>query len=259
MPITSKPYYTMNNDFTNTELLNRYLDKELDEPDMEQVEKRLRDETSLKIELERLKLAREAVRLYGLKEKVHSIRADMKKNEQKNVKSQKGIVRNLTRWSMRVAAILILLVAGMGAYEYITLSSKKMYDQLYAPYELRSTRAQENLSPLESAFSKKDYANTITIFLYTEQHSTADYFFTGISYMEFNEPREAIPYFQAALKDSSGLYKDELEYYLALSYLYTHRIKEAKPLFEKIHSDPNHLFHDKVNNWFLMKLSLVRK
>ena len=160
---------------------------------------------------------------------------------------------------MRVAAILILLVAGMGAYEYITLSSKKMYDQLYAPYELRSTRAQENLSPLESAFSKKDYANTITIFLSTKQHSTADYFFTGISYMEFNEPREAIQYFQAALKDSSGLYKDELEYYLALSYLYTHRIKEAKPLFEKIHSDPNHLFHDKVNNWFLMKLSLVRK
>ncbi len=249
----------MNNDSTNTELLNRYLDKELDEPDMEQVEKRLREEASLKIELERLKLTREAVRLYGLKEQIRSIRSDMKKNEQHPFKSKTSIVRNLTRWSMRVAAILILLVLGIGVYEYATLSSEKMYDQLYAPYELRNTRAQENLTPLESAFRKKDYANTITIFLSTKQHSTADYFFTGISYMEFNEPREAIPYFQTALKDSSGLYKDELEYYLALSYLFTHRFKEAKSLFEKIHSDPNHLFHDKVDKWLLVKLSLVRK
>ena len=130
---------------------------------------------------------------------------------------------------------------------------------MYAPYELRSTRGEANVSPIQSAFSKKDYANTITLFLFSKEHSTADYFFTGISYMEFNEPREAIQYFQSALRDSSGNYKDESEYYLALCYLYTHRIKEAKNLFEKIHSDPNHLFHDKVDKWLLMKLSFVRK
>ncbi len=249
----------MSNNFTDTELLNQYLDRELDDSTTQLLEKRLEEESSLRLELEQLRLAREAVRLYGLKKKVKWISEEMNKDRESSLTAQKGTVRSISRWSLRVAAVIVFLVAGYGIYEYTRLSNAKLFAELYQPYEVRATRGEQRIDPVESAFRKKDYLNTIAAFHSIGKHTASDYFFVSQAYLQTNEPREAITNLQLALRDSSHSYKDESEYYLALAYLRANQLSGSDSLFRKIHADTNHLFHDKVSGWFLTKLSWLKK
>lgn len=185
----------MSNDFTDTELLNQYLDGELDDSATQLLEKRLAEESSLRLELEQLKLAREAVKLYGLKMKVKSINEEMNKNRKPSLTAQKGTVRSISRWSLRAAAVIVLLIAGYGIYEYARLSNANLYADLYQPYKVRVTRGEQGSDPVESAFRKKDYLNTIATFHSTDKHSASDYFFVSQAYLQTKETRKPSPTF----------------------------------------------------------------
>ncbi len=249
----------MNSELYNTELLIRYLDKELSTEETIALENRIEKETSLKLELERLKLAKEAVRLYGLKEQVGKIHNEMRGQAKLIPLQQKSTIRSISRWTMRIAAILILVVLGVGVYQYATLSSEKLFDEQYESYEIRAERGAQSESLEEVAYRKKDYSGVITAFNNSPTHSTADYFFLGLVHLQQNNSKEAVKNLELAntSADTSRLYKDESEYYLALAYLKDKQTDKAYKIFRKIHSDPNHLFRDKVNRWFLRKLSLT--
>ena len=170
-------------------------------------------------------------------------------------------IRYIGKWSLRIAAIFILMIAGIGVYEYTTISSNSMYSQIYQPYETRTSRGNEELSPVESAYTKGDFTASITAFLSQRIHSTADYFYVGQAYLATNKTNEAVSNFENALHSAgvSHQYKQESEFYLALAYLRANELGKSTALFEKIHNDPNHLFHDKVSGWFMKKLYFLEK
>src|SRR5437879_5102420 len=108
----------MSNNDTNTNLLIQYLDNELDDAAKAEVEKRLRAEAELKEQLSRLQLSREAIRLYGLTQRVNEIGSEFRKNQTTVVPMHTARIRRIARWSFGVAAVLFLVVAGIGLYEY---------------------------------------------------------------------------------------------------------------------------------------------
>src|SRR5689334_6527338 len=130
----------MSNNDTNTNLLLQYLDNELNNSARAEVEKRLATESGLKEQLSRLQLSTEAIHLYGLKQRVKEIGTEFKLDKAPVVPIRTARSMIIARWSFGVAAILLLLVAGVGLYEYSTISNNKLYGQLYTPYEIRSSR-----------------------------------------------------------------------------------------------------------------------
>jgi len=249
----------MNNEFYNTELLVRYLDKELTAEEIIAVEQRLAAEQGLREELERLKLAREAVRLYGLKQQVGKIHTQMRGTGSVIPISRRNNIQTISRWTMRIAAIVVLAVLGIGVYQYSTLSNEKLFAEQYQPYEIRASRGAETESLVEAAYKKKDFPGVIAAFNNSPTHVTADYFLVGQAYLQQNNAKEAVSNLELAnaSADTSHLYKDESEYYLALAYLKDKQTDKALRIFRKIHSDPDHTFRDKVNRWFLRRLSLT--
>src|SRR6476659_7175620 len=103
----------MNNNDTNTNLLLQYLDNELDDATKATVEQRLAREAELKEQLSQLQLAREAVRLYGLKQQVKQIGLQFRTSESTQVIPKASRIRYIGKWSLRVAAIFILMIAGI--------------------------------------------------------------------------------------------------------------------------------------------------
>ena len=251
----------MSNNDTNNDLLLQYLDNELDDSTKAEVEKRLLNESALKEQLMRLQLSRQAIQLYGLKQRVKEIGLSFQKGEKKVVPMRTTKIRSIGRWSLSVAAVLLLLVAGVGLYEYSTLSNNKLYAQVYQPFEIRSSRGSATLDKVEAAYKAKDYQGTISNFQLKVDHSTADYFYVGEAYLELNDTEHAITNLQNAVSSSqfSHQYADESEFYLALAYLKSNDLTKAQDLFEKIHSNPNHLFHKQVTGWFMKKLHLLEK
>src|SRR6476469_8037456 len=104
----------MGNNDTNTDLLLQYLDNELDDTTKAELEKRLANESALNEQLLRLQLSRQAVQLYGLKQRVKEIGSSFQKSETQAAPIRTAKVRNIGRWSFGVAAVLLLLVAGVG-------------------------------------------------------------------------------------------------------------------------------------------------
>ena len=252
----------MNSNDSNTDLLIQYLDNELHGEAKASLEKRLLIDDKLREQLKQIQLSRDAVRLYGLKQQVSEIGREISK--QAIIKTAPGPskFRTVAKWGLRVAAVLILLIAGIGVYEYTTISSNNLYGELYQPYELRTSRGSAQLSPVESAYKMKDYPATISAFQDQQRHSTADYFYVGLAHLAAdNDLNDATLNLQQALRSSqtSHQFVDESEYYLALAYLKSNNLEKAKPLFEKIHADRDHLFHDKVSSWFLKKLYFLEK
>jgi tetratricopeptide (TPR) repeat protein len=248
----------MNPNSTHTELLNQYLDHELDASTAKGLEQQLSNSPELKEELDRLILARDAIKLFGLREQIKSIHNEVRPSSKLE---KPGAVRNIIRWTLRVAAVLVLVIAALGIYEYSNVSADKLFDQQYEPFEIRAARGEQGIPPVQTEYENKNYPAAIEAFTQSAKHSSSDYFFVAQAYLHERNSADAVRYFELSLasSDTTHLYKDESEYYLALAYLKANEVDKAMPLFEKIHADPNHLFHDKVGGWFLKRLHWLQK
>ena len=87
-----------NNSTHESEKLMRYLDGEMSGTEKEEFEKKLASDESLRAAMEGLRTAKEAVKMYGLQQKVASVRKEMaeektgaKKKEISNVVELAGI------------------------------------------------------------------------------------------------------------------------------------------------------------------------
>src|SRR5947208_802981 len=110
----------MDNNDTNTDLLLQYLDNELDDSAKAAVENRLVRDQDLRDKLTTIQLARDAVKLYGLKKQVKQIGAEYRTTTGTIAIAKGGRIRSIGRWSVGVAAVLLLPIAGIGVYEYAT-------------------------------------------------------------------------------------------------------------------------------------------
>lgn len=247
----------MNNNFTTTALLIQYLDGELDEVGQEAIKKNIEADEAIREELENLRLAKEAMKSYGLKNKVSAIHTAMMSELKMDASPKTGVVRNLLWYSLRIAALAIFVTGSFILYQYFTASPQKLFSENFHAFNLRQTRGAA-ASPLQDAYKKENMQEVIQQFALLKDPQPEDYFLAGNAFLSTGQPLKAIENFadlqQKNKINNTHYFEEDAEYYLALSYIANSEPAKAIPLFKKINTDINHPYHQKVNNWFITKL-----
>jgi tetratricopeptide (TPR) repeat protein len=252
----------MNNNYTNSDLLVQYLDNELSDEEKLRIENELKNNTTMQQELQNLILAKDAVKTYGVKQKVATIHKEMMGEMATAKKAPKlGLVRSIARTSMRIAASLLIVMLGLGVYQYATLTPDKLFAENYQPYTLNVTRGVAETDAMEKAYQQKDYAGVINQFTALPAAAQKENFFAGQSYLATKDYAKAVTCFKKVIAlnvaDKKNIFNDDAEYYLALSYLKNDELRFARPIFINISNNPNHLYNDKITNSVIRKLTLL--
>jgi tetratricopeptide (TPR) repeat protein len=249
----------MNDNSTNTDLLIRYMDGELENDELRFVTEKLAADNALAAELENLHLAKDAVKSYGLKTRIASVHADMMK-ELKESKTSAPVIglRSILKYSSRIAAFAIIVLGLTFLYQYYTATPEQLFRNNYETFTLRETRGASEVSVLEQPYKKRDLQSTMSLFNQLKNPGAEDYFLNGNAALGNDRPVEAIKSFlalqQKNKENDTHLFEEDAQYFLALAYLRNNEAAAALPLFERIHADKNHPYHSKVSSWFLRKL-----
>ncbi|MDP4261594.1 MAG: hypothetical protein Q8941_03585 [Bacteroidota bacterium] len=254
----------MNNSTNDmSEKLVKYLDGELAGAEKEDIERQLAADPALQEELETLKLAREAVRSYGLQKQVAGIHRQMMNEAQAPVRNI-GSTRRIIRYSMSIAAGIFIIFLGITTYNYLTISANKLFNDNYRPYELPTNRDMTNLaiSPVEKAYREKNYAEVIRLAGINDSLPVKENFLLAMSYLELKDDSKAITNFKKVIianeSEATNVRKEEAEYYLSLTYLRSKDYDHALELMNKIQDNPNHLYHEKITGNLVTKIKRLR-
>ncbi|MGB8194366.1 MAG: hypothetical protein WCF67_20715 [Chitinophagaceae bacterium] len=251
----------MNNNIT-PEMLIRYLDNELDAQERQDLETQLSADVSAQQMLERLRLARQAVKRYAIKEQVAAVHRQEMEARRSDVKKPAAKVYWLRR-TMQVAALVLVLVVIAGLIQYSLLDADKLYRSHYAEYTFGTTRDNSKISPLEQAYRAQNMREVIKLYQDAVTHDSTDHFIAGQALLATDNPSAATLAFERQLTLNATLsfkpYQEDAEYYLALAYLKSGDLERALPLFEKINRDPLHAYHHEVSNWYLMQLQWLKR
>src|SRR5664279_812186 len=142
----------MNPNYTNTELLTKYLEGELDDAESKNLELRLKDDNSLEEELNNLKISLEVIKSFGLHEKVGSIHAEMMEELKGEPTHKLGGVNRFMKNTLRVAATIIILLGVASVYEYVALSSNSLFKNNFQEYTLHENRGNNDESAIEQEY-----------------------------------------------------------------------------------------------------------
>jgi len=254
----------MDNSTRYDDEIMRYMDDEMTDGEKMEFEKRLATDESLKQAMSNLQLAKEAVKSFGLKEKVSGIhRQMMKESGAETPVKQIGNVRRIVRYSVAVAASVLLIFIVIEGYKFYTLSPQKLYSENYTAYELTTTRSGSDSveSKIEKAYREKNYTEVIKLNA-NSVLSVKDVFLTGMSYLEINDVSRAISNLQVVIADvkddKSSVLKDAAEYYLALAYLKNNDYDQAIELMTAIHDNSSHLYKGKFNRKYINRVKRLK-
>jgi len=254
----------MDNFTQQQELLMQYLDGDMSQPEREEFEKRLSSDESLRLQLEDLQTAREAIKMYGLKQQVAAVHRERMEEIKPEANVRKiSSTRRIARFSLRVAAGIVLVALCFLAYNFFSLSSGKLYNENYNSFELSSVRGdnETRATEIEKAYRKKNYQDVIALSSKYPGASIKDEFLEGMSFLELDKPSDAIDVFiNVLIRDQNSdhpVYKDDAEYYLALSYLKTKSYEKALVLMNAIHENPLHIYHEKFTKGFIRKVKML--
>jgi tetratricopeptide (TPR) repeat protein len=244
------------------EKLVLYLDGELSGSEKNMLEQQLAADKSLQGELESLKSTREAIKLYGLKQKVAFVHGQMMGELQAPVKKISS-VRRMVRYSIAIAASLLLLIGGYWAYNFFTLSPDKVFASNYRSYELVTVRdgGTNEISAIEESYKEKKYAEVVGI-TFDRPFTTKELFLRAMSYSELADNLKAIDEYKKviALNEGAGAsaFRQQAEYCLALCYIRTEDYDLALDILNKIHDAPDHLYKEKVSNKLIRQVKLLK-
>ncbi|HET9744688.1 MAG TPA: tetratricopeptide repeat protein [Chitinophagaceae bacterium] len=242
--------------------LMRYIDDEMLPGEKAEFEKRLAVDAVLQNDLRSLQLTREAVKQYGLKEKVGGIHRQMMK-ELATGTPVKPIsqARRIVRYVVAIAASVLLIFMLIEGYKFYALSPEKLYAQNYTAYELTTTRdGMDSLTAIEKAYRQKNYSEVIKLNAGSVV-SIKEIFLTGMAYLETKDYSRAISSFQIVItdiKDHKTVIKDAAEYYLALAYLQNSDYDQAIELMNAIRNNSSHLYKAKFNGKYINRVKRLK-
>lgn len=246
-----------------SEKLIQYLDGELTGAAKESFEQHLATDKALQDELENLKITREAVRQLGLQQKVTTIHRQMMQEMQSPLRKINSSKR-IFRYSMAVAASLILVIGGIMAWNFYSLSSNKVFSANYHSYELSTMRDSDSMqmAPIEKAYRDKKFGEVTAIGEHADSLSVKETFLVAMSYAETAKSPKAIEKYKTVIAsdEASGttIMKDEAEYYLALTYIRNKDFDFALELLRKIKEDPNHTYNKQVTAKLIRQVKMLK-
>ncbi|MGZ3752556.1 MAG: hypothetical protein ACXVNM_14090, partial [Bacteroidia bacterium] len=154
----------MNNSEAYSDKLIQYMDGELTENELAAFEKLLSENIQMQEELKNLELARTAIRSYGLKSQVASVRRQMLQELKEDKKPAESRIYPFMRSTLKYAASILLVLGSISIYMYSTTTSTKIYQEGYQPYKISIARGENTSSTLEAAFNAGNFNEVINVF-----------------------------------------------------------------------------------------------
>jgi tetratricopeptide (TPR) repeat protein len=237
-------------EFLPTEkLLVRYLDNEMSGEEKKAFEMRLQTDPSLSEELESLRIAREAITLYGLRMAVREASEQRKTMLPPSQTQQPARIIRMNRrlrFAFAIASCLVLLIGGIVLYKTSAPSPESIYQEAYVSYNLTDTRAAgTHFTPVEQAYQQKNYQEVLHL-AQLQKLAPEELLLSGIAALESHKTTLAISYLTTLAGTDDLTYRQDAEYYLALAYLANKDYQKALPLFRKIAGNPEHLYHHQI-------------
>lgn len=167
--------------------------------------------------------------------------------QQRKVVEHPSSSRFSRRWIMVAAVMTVLLATGFLAW-FITgkhYSNRELYEMYFKPYKVtmnvRSVTTNQDKMMREAMllYEQGSYKEAIPKFekiLANDEMNHAASLYSGISYMEINNYREAAVSFQRIIDHKNNLYIEQAEWYAGLCYLISDNIDKARKQFGKIAS-----------------------
>lgn len=244
-----------------SEKLVDYLDGKLDEAEMHQIDELLAADQSLSKEFESLLLTREAVKQYGLKQKVSSVHKEMIKERQVPVKKLSNANRPL-RYAIAIAASILLIIGGYIGYNFYVLSSERVFAANFQSYELNTVRdAVTTETEMEKTYKEGKYKEVIE-FSYDRPFTIKEDFLRAMAFSETGDNSNAILSFKRVMEENktagTSIFNDEAEFYLALVYIRNKDFDFALELLKKIQSDPEHLYYSSVTKKLVRQVKMLK-
>lgn len=248
---------------SDEDMLVQYLDGVLDEQTKVEVEERLISDPEFRKAYESLLLTKEAVKQYGLKEKVAVLHKEMMKEMQQAPVRHISSARKAVRYAISVAAALIVLVGSFMLYNFYTLSAEKVFNSGFLSYDLSTLRGnEEKESAIAKAYRDKKFADVVKLFEAGADSSREAMFLTGMSALELKENSKAIFNFKTLIaanqQANEKLYNDDAEYYLSLSYIRNGEYDLALGVLQKIKDNSNHSYNKKVTAKLLRQIKMLK-
>jgi len=236
----------------NDETLMRYLDGEMDQAEKEKFESQLRNDPALKERLENLQVAIASVQQYGTIEKVRSIHSEMMQEFSSDHKQAKVVpMRRIMRYSLAIAASIIIILVGVNIFTSSQLTSEKLYREAFVDYDASGTRANEQQTEITRLYQDHSYENVIDKAAH-QNVLQKDSLLVGLSYLKISRTPDAINWLRFI--SSQSPVKQDAEFYLALAYLKNKNYSEAVNIMEQIHSNPNHAYHNQFTEDYINKV-----
>lgn len=207
-----------------------------------------------------LHIAVDAIRYAGLYEQVSLVRTEWKVGQQASQPTV-GVVRSLyRRYSLRAAALILVITSSAFLYKYLSISSQSLYNRYYSSYELNTSRGAGDQAPIQKAYEAKDWSTVLSLAGSAKSKDNQTEFLAGMADLELKRYDDAITHFEEIIAVNShagtDFYQDEAEYYLAISWLARGKVNEAMPILEKIRADVHHQYHEKVAKMSFFDLRL---
>ena len=144
------------------------------------------------------------------------------------------------------AASAALLLATGGLIQRLSnhdLSNELIFDKYYSPYEVTVTYRSGNaevdkilLNALEK-YDNQEYEQALSLFekvLLKKQNDMAVNLYTGITYMENQNYKNASASFNHIISDNNNLFIEQAKWYLAMCYVKTENDQKAKEVLNEL-------------------------
>lgn len=238
------------------DLLIRYLDGELNIAEKAELEAHLQTNAGLQERLTKLKLAIQAVKHLGTTQQVGNIHKQMMQ-ELKLQQKASAPFSKVVRYTMAIAASILVLFIGARIYMASQLTPEKLYKESFVDFNVAQTRSvNASLSEVEKLYQQKRYDAIIG-----ESRSlhldAKDSLLIGLSFLQADRTSQSIGLLER-VAHSSGEFQPDGEFYLSLGYLKTKQYDKALLLMEKIAGDPAHLYQKQFDENFIQKVKELK-
>ncbi|HEY6955829.1 MAG TPA: hypothetical protein VI385_11340 [Flavisolibacter sp.] len=234
-----------------------YLDGLMGTDERDAFESELAKDPGLKDRLEDLRVAREAVKQFGTRERVASLHKEMMK-ELKQDRSPAKIInmRKAVRITMAVAASVLLIVVGVKMFNSSNNSSEQLYNDTFVDFSLPVERgAQQNNTIVEKNYAASNYTAVIKD-AQSNTLSGKDSFLTAISYLKTGNTTTAIQWLNT-VNGGSSFYPDA-QFYLSLAYLKNKNYDKALELMNQIHDNRDHPYNSSISSELIEKVKKLK-
>lgn len=163
------------------------------------------------------------------------------------------------RIATSIAAFLLLAFISWKVYRFYKLSPEKIYRQVVVSYP-KSILIKKSLigaGSIKESFVRKDYNEVVLLQKSADSFTNLDSLLIGISYLQLDEPGNAIKWLQPVSNNKLGMYQDG-EFYLSLAYLMNKDYDPSIDLMQRINADSVHLYRQNISPKIIKEVEMVK-